>query len=242
MSTLRVVLCDLDDTLFDHHRATEIALELLRDVEPDLAGEPFDAQVTRHRDLLDTYHREMLAGRMTLEEVRIARFQGLIGNGCDAGRALQIAKRYRQLYEQCWYTVPGAVDLAAAIKQSGMAFVVVTNNLIEEQRLKLEKCGLAAFVDDLVTSEEVGYAKPHRGIFESALTRAGATAHQAVMLGDSWDVDVLGAQAAGIRAVWFNRFKQPLADESVAQLFSLEPVGRAMSALVPAVPVVPSRT
>ena len=231
MSTLRVVLCDLDDTLFDHYRATEIALERLRDVEPGLAGEPFDAQVARHRSLLDTYHRELLAGRMTLEEVRIARFQGLLGNGCDAGRALQIAKRYRQLYEQCWYTVPGAVDLAAAIKQSGVAFVVVTNNLIEEQRQKLEQCGLTALVDHLVTSEDTGFAKPHRGIFDAALERVNASPDEAVMLGDSWEVDVLGAQAAGIRAVWFNRFKQPSPDATVAQLQTFQPVAEALRIL-----------
>jgi putative hydrolase of the HAD superfamily len=231
MSALRVVLCDLDDTLFDHYRATEIALERLRDVEPDLAGEPFDVQVARHRHLLDTYHRELLAGRMTLDQVRIARFQGLVGNGCDADRALQMARRYRQLYEQCWYTVPGAVDLASAIKQSGVAFVVVTNNLIEEQRLKLEHCGLTAFVDHLVTSEETGVAKPQRGIFDAALDRSGASADEAVMLGDSWEVDVLGAQAAGIRAVWFNRFGRPRPDETVAQLQAFEPVADAMRVL-----------
>ena len=233
MSTLRVVLCDLDDTLFDHHRATELALERLRDVERDLADEPFDVQVTRHRHLLDTYHRELLAGRMTLDEVRIARFQGLLGDGCDAERALGMARQYRHLYEQCWYTVPGAVELASAVKVAGVAFVVVTNNLIEEQRLKLDHCGLTPVVDHLVTSEETGVAKPHRGIFVAALERSGAAPDEAVMLGDSWEVDVLGAQAAGIRPVWFNRFNHPLADESVAQLFSLEPTRNAMSALVP---------
>ena len=235
MSNVRVVLCDLDDTLFDHHRASELALEKLRDVERDLAHEPFDVQIARHRNLLDTYHRELLAGRMTLDEVRIARFQGLLGDGCDAGRALAMARLYRTLYEQCWYTVPGAVELAAAIKNSGVFFVVVTNNLIEEQRLKLERCGLTALVDHLVTSEEAGVAKPHRGIFDAALERVGASAQEAVMLGDSWDVDVVGAQRAGIRPVWLNRFKEPLRDAAVAQLSSLEPTARAMSALVPAV-------
>ena len=231
MSSLRVVLCDLDDTLFDHYRASEMALERLRDIERDLADEPFDVQVERHRNLLDTYHRELLAGRMTLEQVRIARFQGLVGNGCDAERALQMALRYRQLYEQCWYTVPGAVDLASAIRHEGVTFVVVTNNLIEEQRLKLERCGLTALVDHLVTSEEVGVAKPHRGIFDAALDRAGATSDRAVMLGDSWEVDVLGAQAAGIRAVWFNRFGHPRPNPAVAELQAFEPVVDAMRVL-----------
>jgi HAD superfamily hydrolase (TIGR01549 family) len=128
-------------------------------------------------------------------------------------------------------TPPGAVDLAAAIKQSGVAFVVVTNNLVEEQRQKLEHCGLTAFVDHHVTSEVTGVAKPHRGIFDAALQRAGVSADEAVMLGDSWEVDVLGAQAAGIRPVWFNRFGQPLPDDTVAQIHAFEPVADAMRVL-----------
>lgn len=236
MSAPRVVLCDLDDTLFDHSRATEIALERLRDVEPGLAREPFETQVARHRHLLDTYHRELLAGHMTQEQVRIARFQGLVGGVCDEARALRMARRYRRLYEQCWYTVPGAGELASAIKQSGVGFVVVTNNLIEEQRQKLAHCGLAPYVDHLVTSEETGFAKPHRGIFDAALQRAGASPDDAVMLGDSWDVDVVGALAAGIRPVWLNRFRAPLTDPGVSQLHALEPTAQALRMLVPAVP------
>jgi HAD superfamily hydrolase (TIGR01549 family) len=216
-----------------------MALERLREHEPALLHEPFEAQVARHRHLLDTYHREMLAGRMSLEQVRIARFQGLFGDGCDAARALQVGRHYRQLYEQCWYTVPGAVELVSAIKDAGLGFVVVTNNLIEEQRLKLERCGLTTLVDHLVTSEESGYAKPHSGIFSHALQRVDASADEAVMFGDSWEVDVLGAQAAGIRAVWFNRFRTPTPDSRVEELHSLEPATAALQMLAP---VVPSRT
>jgi len=44
------------------------------------------------------------------------------------------------------------------------------------------------------------------------------------MVGDSWVADVLGARAAGIRPVWFNRQAAESPDRSVAEIRALEPV------------------
>ena len=143
-----------------------------------------------------------------------------------------MAREYRRAYEQCWYAVPGAGSLALAIKNAGVSFVIVTNNSVEEQQQKLDRCGIAAYVDHLVTSEETGFVKPDARIFHAALDKAGALADAAVMLGDSWDSDVLGARAAGIRAVWFNRFRTPRPDSNVMELFQLEPTERSLDALL----------
>jgi putative hydrolase of the HAD superfamily len=78
-------------------------------------------------------------------------------------------------------------------------------------------------VDRLVVSEEAGASKPDPRIFEIALARAGCAAEEAVMVGDSWTNDILGARAAGIRAIWFDRDARdpPLADVPVIR--SLQP-------------------
>jgi putative hydrolase of the HAD superfamily len=56
-----------------------------------------------------------------------------------------------------------------------------------------------------VSSAEHGYLKPHRSIFEEAVSRAGVTADTALMVGDSLRHDVIGAIAAGMRAVLLRR-------------------------------------
>jgi putative hydrolase of the HAD superfamily len=69
----------------------------------------------------------------------------------------------------------------------------------------LRGAGLLEHVDAVVTSAEVGVAKPGRAIFEHALALAGVTPAEAVHVGDSLENDVAGARAAGIRPVFVAR-------------------------------------
>src|SRR3954468_21192986 len=65
--------------------------------------------------------------------------------------------------------------------------------------------GLLPLLDAIVTSAEVGAAKPDPAIFEAALAAAGCSAAEAVHVGDSIDHDVASARAAGIRPLLLAR-------------------------------------
>ena len=53
----------------------------------------------------------------------------------------------------------------------------------------------------VVSADTVRAYKPHREIFDEALRRAGCSPEEAVHIGDSFDTDVAGARAAGIRPI-----------------------------------------
>ncbi len=229
---LRAVLFDLDDTLFDHDRATECALAVLRAEEPALTCWSAAELSARHRAVLEAMHADVLAGRASIETARAERFRRLLedamGAAAPIGQPTALAERYRQAYESAWQPVAGATALLSAIRAAGLRIAVVTNNLIVEQTLKLRRCALDVFVDALVTSEDAGAAKPDARIFEAALDRLGLTPAQAVMVGDAWSTDIEGALAAGIRPVWFNPQAAPNPNPAVAELTALEPTEQAV--------------
>jgi putative hydrolase of the HAD superfamily len=97
---------------------------------------------------------------------------------------------------------------------------VITNNTVNEQKEKLATFGFAPHVDVLVTSEEAGVAKPDPQIFRIALERLGCEPYEAVMIGDAWVQDILGATSAGIRALWLNRHGLAHPDPAVAMQIS----------------------
>ena len=236
MLDVRLVLFDLDDTLFDHSHATERALARLRQAEPTLAAWTSEELQTRHGEVLETLHQEVLAGALSIDAAREERFRRLLtaasSSELAARRAAIVAALYRDSYAREWRAVPGAVALLESLKRAGVGVTVVTNNLTAEQRRKIDGVGLAPLVDHLITSEAVGVKKPDAAIFRAALDATGTRAADAVVLGDAWPIDIVGAQAAGIRAVWFNRTGLPSPDASVPELRSLEPIEHAARMLL----------
>jgi putative hydrolase of the HAD superfamily len=105
-------------------------------------------------------------------------------------------------------------------RERGLAVVVVSNWDVSLGR-QLAGLGLAPLLHGVVTSAEVGVAKPGAAIFEAALSRAGARAVDALHVGDGLEEDVRGAVEAGVRAVWLRRDGDLSAPEGVTTIASL---------------------
>jgi putative hydrolase of the HAD superfamily len=113
-------------------------------------------------------------------------------------------------------------DVLPALSALGGHRLVVVSNWDCSLADWLRGAGLLEHVDAVVTSAEVGVAKPGRAIFEHALELAGARPAEAVHVGDSLENDVAGALAAGIRPVLVARDGSPPAGvETIRSLTEL---------------------
>jgi putative hydrolase of the HAD superfamily len=232
---ITAVLFDLDDTLFDHWACTRAALAALRERVPAFRGVPAEPFEAEHRRLLEELHLHVLAGRMTVDEARVERFGRLLafaGSTPGPASSADVAAAYRAAYLGHWRPVDGAFDLLTAL-HGRVATGVVTNNVASEQRQKIAACGFAPLLDAVVISEEAGVTKPDPRIFRLALDQLGRTAAGAVMIGDAWETDIVGARAAGIRPIWFNRFRAASPDPSVTEIRSLTPPSVVLSVIAP---------
>ena len=96
--------------------------------------------------------------------------------------------------------LPGVPAALGRLRAAGLGLVVVSNSdgTCEETLVRL---GLRDAVDAVVDSMRVGFEKPDPRIFAAALATCGATPARGVHVGDLYDVDVIGARRAGLRAV-----------------------------------------
>ena len=240
MHVLKAVLFDLDDTLFDHRVCAQTALSELHQAHEPFRTQPFPDFEALHASLLEDLHRRVMTGAMPLEEARRERFRRLfsaLAVPADEELIERTSATYRDTYRRIRQPIGGAAALLQAVKARAQVGIV-SNNLLEEQQDKLRQCALEPYVDALVVSEEAGVSKPDPLIFAIALERLGCRATEAVMVGDSWPADVLGARAAGIPVVWFNprRVPPPEPDAGVPELHALEPADAALRVIVAAAP------
>jgi FMN phosphatase YigB (HAD superfamily) len=69
----------------------------------------------------------------------------------------------------------------------------------------LRRDDLEEFFDVVIVSDEIGWRKPHRVMFDTALQQLNASPDEALFVGDNFELDVRGAAQAGLAAAWYTR-------------------------------------
>ncbi|KFP34801.1 Haloacid dehalogenase-like hydrolase domain-containing protein 3, partial [Chlamydotis macqueenii] len=98
-----------------------------------------------------------------------------------------------------WEVVPGAGETLSRCCQRGFRMGVVSNF---DNRLEtiLSQCNLRHHFEFVLTSEDAGFAKPDRRIFEKALRLGGVPPAWAAHVGDSYTRDYRAARAVGMHS------------------------------------------
>jgi putative hydrolase of the HAD superfamily len=81
---------------------------------------------------------------------------------------------------------------------------IITNGFEEVQHVKLRESRIDHYFRHVITSERAGRRKPDPLIFAFALRTAKAEARECLMIGDDYEVDVRGAENAGMQAIWYH--------------------------------------
>lgn len=96
-----------------------------------------------------------------------------------------------------------ALELLRSMKKRGFILAIVSNN---DGRVanKCEELGIREYFDLIVDSGNIGFIKPGKEIFDHTLKHLGLERSEVLHVGDLYGADILGANNAGIEAVWFN--------------------------------------
>jgi putative hydrolase of the HAD superfamily len=119
----------------------------------------------------------------------------------DAAVAAELDAAFTAEQRQAHRVIDGAQEVVRALAER-CRLGLLTNGPADIQRHKLDRTGLAECFDAVVISGEVGVGKPSSAVFELVLETLGVPATAAVMVGDNWERDVLGAAGAGLSAIW----------------------------------------
>ena len=113
----------------------------------------------------------------------------------------KMGERFLQLTNKYFSLLPDAERVIAYLSER-YPIAILSNGFREVQYYKLAHSGLRQYFKEVLISEEVGVNKPQVGIFEQALKRLGVSRNEALMIGDSYTSDIVGAKAARIDQLW----------------------------------------
>jgi len=203
-SKITDVFFDLDHTLWDFDRNSALAFQRVfhkHQIELDLKSfmgvyEPINFDYWKH------FREE----RVTKQELRRGR---LVDSFSAFGRAYSVeeidlfAESYIEELPGNNYLFNGALEILEYLATS-YKLHIITNGFHEVQHIKLEKSEIHRYFRTVTSSEEVGVKKPNPLVFEKALAKANVSAKQSVMIGDTFEADILGAESVGMETIFYN--------------------------------------
>ena len=208
----RHLFFDLDNTIWNFNLNSWHALQEifgLYGLNADLF-ENFHKNYVFNNDTLWELYRQ---NKITKDELSGKRFElsfrdtGIEGVDCASFNREYLAQMANQT-RLC----DGAAEVLEILSLKYNMYII-TNGFSEVQYKKMDNSDLNRFFKRVFVSEEIKFPKPSPEIFRYALKSSNALKKESLMIGDSWEVDILGAMATGMDQVFYDPHNDSQIDE-----------------------------
>jgi len=205
---VRALLLDVDDTIVDTQEAMVVAgTEAAAAIWPHRAAE-HRAMAQRYYDDPERWFPRYASGDVAFEVMRagrLAEVAAAFGLVVPDGAHRSYEEAYAPAFRSAQRLFPDVPGLLAAAEDERLPVALLTNSAQAPTRVKLEALDLVDRFDVVVTTDTLGFGKPDPRVYLEACRLLGAEPDRVLCIGDSIEWDVLGAEAAGLRAVWLDR-------------------------------------
>ncbi|GAB3876612.1 HAD family hydrolase [Terrabacter terrigena] len=230
LEDVRAVLLDVDDTIVDTQEAMVTAGTRAAAAIWPHRTDDHRAMAQRYYDDPGRWFPRYASGEVAFDDMRAGRLAEVataygLEVPADAHRSFEDA--YAPAFRGAQRLFPDVPELLEAADRLGLPVALLTNSALAPTRVKLEVLDLADRFDVVVTTDTLGFGKPDRRVYVEACRLMGVEPAQVVCVGDSLEWDVLGAQAAGLRAVWLDRAGRGTT-EQVASVRRLDELAAAL--------------
>ncbi len=206
---IKAVFFDFYHTLVRYEPPREeLEAEALKEFGIDVSPEVFRRPlVTADEFIYQEIARRPLGQRSQEEKMALyAQYQGIVlreaGIEADQKLILTLLGKMQQL-DMKLVLFDDVAPALADLKSKGLILGLISN-VEHDITPTLNELGLPSWLGIVVTSD-CGFNKPQPEIFREALRRAGVQPSEAVYVGDQYQVDVIGANGAGMKGVLLDR-------------------------------------
>lgn len=221
MNNKKHIFFDLDKTIWDFDFNAKVVLQELFHQSPIYQSKSIqfsDFQAV-YSEINHKLWQDLRNGKIDKAYLRSNRFHltNLYFNIDDKMLAKQLDEEYLEKTPAQKQLISYAKPVLYLLKRRYQLHIL-TNGFEDVQHFKLHNCGLSELFNTVVTSDRAEACKPQKQIFEFALKHAQAKSSESVMIGDDFEVDILGADQVGIAPIFFNREKQEKIQHSYSEI------------------------
>jgi putative hydrolase of the HAD superfamily len=197
---------DLDDTLWAF---SENAREAFHEAYDLYHFEQYFDSFEHYYNLYQKRNAELWVeygnGKVTKEELNRQRFlHPLVSVGLnDAKLAHAYSATILSIIPTKSRLMPGAKEMLDAVA-SRYNLYILSNGFRELQLRKMQSSGIDQYFKKIILSEDIGVMKPWPQIFYYALSATQSQLNESLMLGDSWENDIIGARNTGMDQLYYN--------------------------------------
>jgi 2-haloacid dehalogenase len=200
--SIKHVLLDLDDTLFDFHYSESVSLSrTLSQLDID----PSEENIALYSRINRTCWEALERGEMDREAVLTERFRiffRALGKDRDPKKARTI---YESLLSGCHHMLPGAMELIMGL-EGRYTLSIASNGTAAVQDKRLAASGIIPLFDHIFISERMGADKPSSVFFDGCMAALGnPPKEEVIIVGDSLSSDIKGGVAYGIHTCFYNK-------------------------------------
>lgn len=203
------IFFDLDNTLWDHRGNSKIVLEkMFRDYEIQKKyGIDFEEWHDFYYDHNELLWERLREGKINKEALREQRFYVPFAHYDIEDRVLsqEFENVYLEQVGKMTGTVEGAEELLAYLHPK-YKIHIITNGFIEVSEAKIVNAKIDHYFSTLTCADEVDVRKPDPRIFTLAMSKAGATKGNSLIIGDDWIADIIGGTSFGWQAIFLDCF------------------------------------
>ena len=207
MKLINNIFFDLDHTLWDFDKNSDLTFfKILKKNDISIDVSKFlNYYHPINRKYWEMY-RENKVSKADLRYYRLSDTFKKLNYEINDDRINQLAIDYIEHLSDFNHLIPDTLTVLELLK-SKYKMHIITNGFKEVQKRKLQKSDLIQYFETVTISEDVGVKKPHKLIFNHALTAANANVESSIMIGDNFNADILGALGIGMKAIYYDFHK-----------------------------------
>jgi len=219
MSKYKILLFDADGTILDFEKSEALALKKTFE-KFNLLYDGY-THLNFYKKLNAEIWSEFENGEISAKRLKPERFRRFNSKYNFNIEPSLMSDTYLEYLSEAGYFLDGAEKLLTKLKEK-FKMILLTNGLTAVQNRRFSITNMKKYFEKIIISEEVGFKKPQKEIFELSLKDIEYNnKNEILMIGDNLSSDILGGINFGIDTCWFNPLEK-VGDENIKPTYHIQ--------------------